>query len=70
MTVFTVIVYIQNHTLTLLPWKRMVIEHTEYDISTVISYGYTRTEVHYYSDLKYEGIIVGYCEIPSIPSDI
>lgn len=27
-------------------------------------------EVHYYSDLKYEEIIVGYCEIPAIPSDI
>lgn len=27
-------------------------------------------EVHYYSDLKYEGIIVEYCEIPDIPSDI
>nr|DAG97126.1 MAG TPA: hypothetical protein [Crassvirales sp.] len=27
-------------------------------------------EVHYYSDLKYEGIIVDYCEIPDIPSDI
>ena len=27
-------------------------------------------EVCYYSDLKYEGIIVGYCEIPAIPSDI
>ena len=27
-------------------------------------------EVHYYSDLKYEGIIVGYCEMPAIPSDI
>lgn len=25
-------------------------------------------EVDYYSDLKYEGIIVDYCEIPSIPS--
>ena len=25
-------------------------------------------EVNYYSDLKYEGIIVDYCEIPSIPS--
>ena len=27
-------------------------------------------EVHYYSDLKYEEIIVEYCEIPGIPSDI
>lgn len=27
-------------------------------------------EVNYYSDLKYEGIIVEYCEIPDIPSDI
>ena len=27
-------------------------------------------EVHYYSDLKYEGIIVEYCEIPDIPSNI
>nr|DAO34862.1 MAG TPA: hypothetical protein [Crassvirales sp.] len=27
-------------------------------------------EVYWYSDLKYEGIIVGYCEIPAIPSDI
>lgn len=27
-------------------------------------------EVDYYSDLKYEGIIVEYCEIPAIPSDI
>lgn len=27
-------------------------------------------EVHYYSDLKYEGIIVDCCEIPDIPSDI
>ena len=27
-------------------------------------------EVDYYSDLKYEGIIVEYCEIPEIPSDI
>jgi len=26
--------------------------------------------VNYYSDLKYEGIIVDYCEIPSMPSDI
>ena len=26
-------------------------------------------EVNYYSDLKYEGIIVEYCEIPDIPSD-
>ena len=25
-------------------------------------------EVYYYSHLKYEGIIVDYCEIPSIPS--
>ena len=24
-------------------------------------------EVHYYSSLKYEGIIVEYCEIPDIP---
>lgn len=29
-----------------------------------------KTEVHYYSDLKYEGIIVEYCEIPAISSDI
>lgn len=29
-----------------------------------------QTEVHYYSDLKYEGIIVDCCEIPDIPSDI
>ena len=27
-------------------------------------------EVHYYSDLKYEEIIVEYCEIPGIPSNI
>ena len=27
-------------------------------------------EVHWYSDLKYEDIIVDYCEIPDIPSDI
>lgn len=27
-------------------------------------------EVHYYSNLKYEGIIVEYCEIPDIPLDI
>lgn len=27
-------------------------------------------EVYYYSDLKYEGIIVDYCEIPAIPLDI
>lgn len=27
-------------------------------------------EVDYYSDLKYEGIIVEYCEIPAISSDI
>lgn len=27
-------------------------------------------EIDYYSDLKYEGIIVEYCEIPAIPSDI
>ena len=27
-------------------------------------------EVHYYSDLKYEGIIVEYCEIRDIPSNI
>ena len=24
-------------------------------------------EIHYYSNLKYEGIIVEYCEIPDIP---
>ena len=33
------------------------------DISEVV-------EINYYSDLKYEGIIVEYCEIPDIPSDI
>ena len=27
-------------------------------------------EVNYYSDLKYEEIIVEYCEIPGIPSNI
>lgn len=27
-------------------------------------------EIHYYSNLKYEGIIVEYCEIPDISSDI
>lgn len=27
-------------------------------------------EVHYYSNLKYEGIIIEYCDIPTIPSDI
>lgn len=27
-------------------------------------------ELYYYSNLKYEGIIVEYCEIPEIPSDI
>lgn len=29
-----------------------------------------KTESHYYSNLKYEETIVGYCEIPVIPSDI
>ena len=27
-------------------------------------------EVHWYSKLNYKGIIVDYCEIPGIPSDI
>lgn len=53
--------------------KRLFKASFEYTWSVEVSYldeikDYT--EVHYYSDLKYEGIIVEYCEIPDMPLDI
>ena len=46
-----------------------------FELAWSIEYSYNddsntpeEVEVYYYSDLKYEGIIVDYCEIPSIPS--
>lgn len=55
--------------------KRLFKMSFEYNWSTEDSYDNDlntseEVEVHYYSNLKYEGIIVGYCDIPAIPSDI
>ena len=48
-----------------------------FEYSWYIEYSYDKdpdtseeVEVHYYSDLKYKGIIVEYCEIPDMPLDI
>lgn len=49
--------------------KRLFKASFEHDWSTEYSYD-EEVEVHYYSDLKYEGIIIEYCDIPAIPSDI
>lgn len=55
--------------------KRLFKASFEYNWSVEDSYDEDldtseEVEVHYYSDLKYEGIIIEYCEIPDIPSDI
>ena len=55
--------------------KRLVKASFEYNWSIEDSYDSDldtseEVEVHYYSNLKYEGIIVEYCEIPNIPSNI
>ena len=56
--------------------KRLFKASFEYNWSIENSYGddpdtpEEEVEIDYYSNLKYEGIIVEYCDIPTIPSDI
>lgn len=55
--------------------KRLFKASFEYNWSIEDSYNEDldtseEVEVNYYSDLKYEEIIVEYCEIPGIPSNI
>ena len=55
--------------------KRLFKASFEYNCSIEDSYDKDldapeEVEVNYYSDLKYEEIIVEYCEIPGIPSNI
>ena len=55
--------------------KRLFKASFEYNWSIEDSYDENldaseEVEIHYYSDLKYEEIIVEYCEIPDIPSNI
>ena len=53
--------------------KRLFKASFEHDWSIEDSYDDDRSEaveVHWYSKLNYGGIIIDYCEIPGIPSDI